>query len=473
VRVGGAGIAGVPRRMTWGLLALALVVMLGAPGVQRAEAKPAPRSAPQSPPCAEDAELGGYCGDGGYVNLARFAAPRDVALEANGDVLIADGQNSVIRRVSRERIRTVAGIGVVGDAAPRRPTSVADVALADPRGVAALPDGSFAIADAGLRAVLLVTPDGLVRTLLDRRDLTLPVDVTALDADTVVVADAGAGSLVEVNLQGGARTLAGGLAGPRQVAPDPASGGLIVSEAGATPQSGDVVRLAPDGSRTVVAGPGAAGRAGELRFARVAGVVALPDGTVLVADRTVVRAVFPNGEYRDVAGGNGEGQPCGLPIGGVDLGQIEGIAVTADQIVITDARFDLVEWVAPPPPPAPPPENVTSGVCSPSVTPARRPVSQPPGARVCRSGSLSPAVKAFYVDRRRRQIYVAFGAKGALQVLLVRGAGDREILLRQKRYTRTEPARQVKVRYRPSRRGRWHVRVRAPGGCHQSKPFRL
>jgi hypothetical protein len=469
--VGEAAIARVTRRMTWGLVSLALATA-GAITAQ-AQAAPAHRSAPQSPPCAVDAPPGGYCGDGASVFLARFAAPRDVTTAADGALLIADGQNSVIRRVSGDRVRTVAGIGVAGDAPPRRPASVADVALADPRGVAALPDGSFAIADAGLRAVLLVTPGGLVRTLLDRRDVTLPVDVTALDADTLVVADADEGSLVEVDLRGATRPLARGLAGPRQVAADPASGGLIVSEAGATAHAGDVLRLAPDGTRTVVAGPGAAGPAGELRFDRVAGVVGLADGTLLVADRTVVWAVFSNGEYRAVAGGSGEGQPCGIPIGG-SLGQVEGIAVTADQIVVTDARFDLVQWVSPPPPPAPPvPDGTPSATCSPGGAAPRRSIAQPPGVRVCRSGTLSPAVKAFYVDRQRRRIYVAFGAKGALRVLLVRGSGKREILLRQARFGRASPTRQLRVRYSPRRRGRWHVRVRAPGGCHESKSFRL
>lgn len=468
--MGEAAIAGVTRRMTCGLLALALVVA-GAVTAQ-AQAAPAHRSAPQSPPCAVDAPPGGYCGDGGSVFLARFAAPRDVVAAADGALLIADGQNSVIRRVSGDRVRTVAGIGVAGDAPPRRPASVADVALADPRGVAALPDGSFAIADAGLRAVLLVTRDGLVRTLLDRRDVTLPVDVTALDADTLVVADADEGSLVEVDLRGATRTLARGLAGPRQVGADPASGGLIVSEAGATARAGDVVRLAPDGTRTIVAGPGAAGPAGELRFDRVAGVVGLADGTLLVADRTVVWAVFSNGEYRAVAGGSGEGRPCGIPIGG-SLGQVEGIAVSAGKVVVTDARFDLVQWVSPPPPAPPVPDGTPSATCSPGSAVARRPVAQPPGVRVCRSGTLSPAVKAFYVDRQRRRIYVAFGAKGALRVLLVRESSNREVLLRKKRFARASPTRQLRVRYSPRRRGRWHVRVRAPGGCHESKSFRL
>jgi hypothetical protein len=480
----------VARRSAWALFAsaFAAAALAGPVGTERASGRPPARVAPQSPPCpasyAVGGPVGGYCGDGGYSSLARFAAPRDVAAAGNGDVLIADGQNSVIRRISGGpggRISTVAGIGVVGDAPPRRPASVADVALADPRGVAPLPGGSFAVADAGLRAVLLVTPDGLVRTLLDRHDLRLPVDVTALGADRLAVADAGAGSVIAVDLHGNARTLARGLDRPRQLTPDPVSGGLIVSEAGAAAvrgeerMSGDAVRLAPDGRRTVVAGPGAAGPAGELRFKRVAGVVVRADGAVLVADSTVVYAVMPNGEYVVAAGGNGEGQRCGLPVGAVPLSQVEGIALVANQVVLTDARADQVEWVQPlpPAPPLPVPGVPSSDVCGAVQVLHRDQVPQPPGARVCRKGSLSPAVKAFYVDRRRRRIYVAFGAMGALQVLLVRENSSREVLLDEERFRRPSPSRQVKIRYGQRRRGPWHVRVRAPGGCHQSKLFRL
>lgn len=374
----------------------------------------------------------------------------------------------------------MAGTGLVGRAPPRRPTSVGEVALADPRGVAALPDGSFAIADAGLRAVLLVTPDGLVRTLLDSRDVKLPVDVTALDADTLAVADADAGSVLEVDRRGRVRTLARGLSRPWQLAADPASGGLIVSRARATPPSsderrtgGNVVRLAPDGSRSVVAGPGASGRAGELRFDRIAGVVALPDGTILVADRTVVRAVFRTGHYMDVAGGTGEGQRCAIPIGGRALLQVEGIAVSEGDIVITDSLVDQVEWVPPDANQPVQPGSAEPPVCGDRHVRPRPRVRQPPGARVCRKGSLSPAVKALYVDRKRRKIHVAFGAKGTLQVLLVRRNSNREVLLREKSFRRSSSTRQVRVRYSQRRRGRWHVRVRAPGGCHQSKLFKL
>jgi len=184
-------------------------------GTGRALAQPPARMPLQaSASCDPATPSQRYCGDGGPSAAARLAAPRDVAVAPDGDLLIADGLNSAVRQVRGDIISTAAGLGFFGAAAPRRPSSVADVALADPRGVAALPDGAFAIADAGLRAVLLVSRDGLVRTLLDRRGKGMPVDVAALDADTLVVTDATAGLVLQVDLDGATRTLARGLARP-------------------------------------------------------------------------------------------------------------------------------------------------------------------------------------------------------------------------------------------------------------------
>lgn len=454
-------------------VALVLVTASAAPALP-APAAAAQRHAPQvTAKCLPDvAVLGGYCGDGGPVGEARLADPHDVTALGDG-FLIADGQNSAIRRVSAGVISTAAGLGIIGSTTPRRgrPASIADFALADPRGVAAIAGRGYAIADAGLRAVLMVSDRGLVRTLLDRRNLVLPSDVVARDPDTLVVADAAAGRVIEVDLDGTTRTVASDLANPVQVAPDPVSGGIYVGQQRAG-GDGNVILIGPDGARSVVAGAGAPGVAGRLRFARVGGIVAV--GRVLVvADRSVVRAVFPDGSVRVLAGAS---VPGGEAVNGVRPIDAEGLAMAADgSLLIADSGRDQIATVPdvpaslaqPPPPVRDEPEVEPAGRRSYATTAASPPfaLSGPRGGPPrCALGSLSPAFKAVYA--RRGQVGVRFTGRGALQVMLVQGGKERQIFRRT--FGRVQAGRALVIVRGRQLRGTFRVRVRSRGGCQES-----
>jgi hypothetical protein len=73
----------------------------------------------------------GYSGDGGSARSAQLAFPRDLEIGPEGDLYIADTDNSVIRAVNltTNSIRTVAGTGVLGldaeDGLPARQTKLA------------------------------------------------------------------------------------------------------------------------------------------------------------------------------------------------------------------------------------------------------------------------------------------------------------------------------------------------------------
>ncbi|MDX6706587.1 MAG: hypothetical protein QOI48_2433 [Solirubrobacteraceae bacterium] len=329
-------------------VAVAIAGVSSASGAAPERVRPPQVKTPCDP---ADGPGGGYCGDGALAGAARLSSPRDVSAFPNGDVLIADGQNGVIRRVEAgtDIISTAAGLGIVGDRPPRTPTSVGEVALIDPRGVAALPDGSFAIVDAGLRAVLLVTPTGLVSTLLDSRRLQLPVDVAALDAHTLAVVDTGrrakAGRIVKVDVHSRrTRTLVRGLDRPWQVAPD-ATGGLVISQRRSHGPA-NVVRRAPDGTRTILAGAGAPGVPGTLRFDRISGVFPRTDGSLLVTDRHTVSAISGAGaiplagSYRPTAGGEPR------YAANIYVGQGEGMTQSGNEILIADAGTNQVHRVA-------------------------------------------------------------------------------------------------------------------------------
>lgn len=443
-----SGIAGTAR------IACALcAIVVATPTAPAAAALTAPQVTAACPPTLPG---GGYCGDGGPWREARMSAPADVAVTADG-FLVADSANSVVRRVVDGRISTVAGIGLPGDAPPSRPTSVAEVALSDPRGVVALPDGAFAVADRGLRAVLLVGADGLVRTLADRRVLVEPADVAALDASTLLVADAGAGRLLAIGVDGTLRTLGRGLARPSHVAVDPASGEIYVSQQrpGA---NGNVVAIGPDRTRRVVAGPGARGSDGELRFARVAGV-GLRGDVLVVADSAAVRAFYPDGTRRIVAPDDaGDAGPA----------RAEGIALRDDgTLLVADSGLDTVHVAAPVP-----------------VTPARRPLftgprpqaqravaggggasPSPPASGSCLEKNLPRDVKALQVLRNRK-LRVKFPPRGWVGVFLAREGRRGEQPIARRYFGAARPNRTFDV---PTKgmRGRFLVRVRAMGACRQ------
>ena len=105
-----------------------------------------------------------YGGDGGPATKAALDAPTAVVPLAGGGFLIADTGNDRIRRVDVDgTIRTVAGAGTPGYGGDGGPAGKA--LLNAPEGVAALADGSIAIADTGNQRVRLVGPDGTIRTL--------------------------------------------------------------------------------------------------------------------------------------------------------------------------------------------------------------------------------------------------------------------------------------------------------------------
>ncbi|MEO8602670.1 MAG: hypothetical protein ABI629_08845 [bacterium] len=118
----------------------------------------------------------GSSGDGGPATAARLNCPVDVAIAADGALLIADMNNNKIRRVSPSGvITTVAGGGFttlpdVGDGGP-----ATSARLQFPRGVFPSPDGGFDISDGTQNRVRHVTPAGVISTILGNGQLSTGV----------------------------------------------------------------------------------------------------------------------------------------------------------------------------------------------------------------------------------------------------------------------------------------------------------
>jgi sugar lactone lactonase YvrE len=106
----------------------------------------------------------GYAGDGGPALLATFNTPSDVAIGPDGSIYVADTNNHVVRKISPDgTITTVAGSGQRGFGGDGGP---ADEALLDrPYGVTVSQDGTLYIADTYNHRVRRVTselPDDFV-----------------------------------------------------------------------------------------------------------------------------------------------------------------------------------------------------------------------------------------------------------------------------------------------------------------------
>ena len=106
----------------------------------------------------------GFEGDGGTALLARFSSPTDVEVDAAGNLYIADASNHRIRKVDPSGIiTTIAGTderGFDGDGGP-----AVEARLNLPRGMAVDAAGNLYIADASNHRIRKVDPSGIISTV--------------------------------------------------------------------------------------------------------------------------------------------------------------------------------------------------------------------------------------------------------------------------------------------------------------------
>lgn len=106
----------------------------------------------------------GFSGDNGPARQARLAAPAGLAIDTAGNLYIAEEQGNRIRRVSAEgTIRTVAGNGISAWSGDGGPATAAS--LAAPDGVAVDAAGNLYIADTATHRIRKVTTDGIIHTI--------------------------------------------------------------------------------------------------------------------------------------------------------------------------------------------------------------------------------------------------------------------------------------------------------------------
>jgi sugar lactone lactonase YvrE len=175
--------------------------------------------------------IAGYSGDGGAATSAQLYHPYGVAVDAAGNLYIADTSNHRIRRVTPGGIiTTVAGNGIAGYSGDGGAATSAQ--LSYPDGMAVDAAGNLYIADNGNRRIRRVTPGGIISTV-------------AGNGTRGYSGDGGAAASAQ-------------LYAPSGVAVD-AVGNLYIADAG----NNRIRRVTPGGIITTVAGNGIAGYSGD------------------------------------------------------------------------------------------------------------------------------------------------------------------------------------------------------------------
>ena len=298
----------------------------------RWHAEPLPAGVPLDAPGLRTRTIAGtglklFGGDGREARQAHLSNPSGVAVDADGNVLIADTENHRIRSLTTDgTITTVAGTGAAGFSGDGGVATRAR--LSNPRGVAVGPNGNVYIADSGNNRIRVVRADGSIETvvggdgprfagesgLVDPHSVTVDREGNLFIADTgnhrirkaaagILTTIAGSGH-AEYAGDGGPATLSS-LRFPKSVAVD-AAGIVYIADTG----NNRVRQIGFDGNISTVMGTGQrafsgdGGQAATASLAHPQGLVAVPDGSLYVSDSMyhVIRRIDSDGIVVTVAG---------------------------------------------------------------------------------------------------------------------------------------------------------------------------
>jgi uncharacterized protein (TIGR03437 family) len=220
----------------------------------------------------------GYGGDGGAATAAQLNRPQGIAVDANGNVYVADTQNARVRKISGGAIATVAGSGTPGYGGDGGAATAAQLFV--PIGIAVDSAGNLYIADFTNNRVRKVSTSGVIATV-------------AGNGNAGYSGDGGPAADATLN-------------GPTDVAVD-SNGNLYIADL-----NNDVVREISDGNIMTVAGnglPGVAGDGGPATAALVGnptGLAVDSAGNIYIASGSAtVRKVYAGTGYITTIAGNG------------------------------------------------------------------------------------------------------------------------------------------------------------------------
>jgi len=324
---------------------------------------------------------GGFSGDGGNALNAQLNNPQGVALDAVGNLYIADQGNHRIRQVTPAGIiSTVAGTGTAGHFGDNGPATSAQ--LNTPQGIALDAAGNLYIAEPLNYRIRQVAPSGTITTFAGTGVLgssgdggaataatfTYPTDLALDSHGDLYISDASAHQVRMVNPAGTIVHIAGtsaaghsgdlgpaisaALKNPEGLTLD-AAGNLYIAEFG----NYDVRKIDVNGMITTYAGNGTFGNSGDggpatsAELVSPAGVAADYAGNLFIADNNagLVRMVNASGIISTVAGLKNAPLPSSGDGGPGSLGQFVtpwGLANdTAGNLYVVDWKNDRVRKI--------------------------------------------------------------------------------------------------------------------------------
>lgn len=334
----------------------------------------------------------GYYGDGGLATAAALNGPYGVAVDASGNLYIADSRNNVIRKVTPDGvITTVAGNGSFGFSGDGGPATSAT--LSRPQGITVDLAGNLYVADTVNNRIRKVTSGGIISTVAGSGSVSVPYigfsgdggpatsaslfapyGVAVDPSGNLYFAETGADRVRKVTTEGIISTVAGNVdfSFPNFHFPDEAPSlwhpsGVAVQASGdiyiADTDNRRIQKVAPDGVISTVAGTGNSsvsdiGDGGPATAASLwypSGVALDPQGNLYIADTGGhrVRKVTPAGVISTIAGTGeqgfgGDGGPAERAV----LGVFYGVAVdTMRNLYIADTDNNRIRKVSLPPEP--------------------------------------------------------------------------------------------------------------------------
>jgi sugar lactone lactonase YvrE len=172
-----------------------------------------------------EGQVSTVAGDGtaGYIDgpvaQARFNGPVGIAVDSQGNIYVADTYNDRIRLITKEgQVSTVAGGSSPGYADGDRSVALFDT----PCGVAVMADGSVIVADTGNDRLRKITADGSVTTL-SSAEVSSPIGLALSHDGFVYVTELDWGRVVQIAPDGVGRVIAYAFNQPAGIAIGPRS----------------------------------------------------------------------------------------------------------------------------------------------------------------------------------------------------------------------------------------------------------